>query len=61
VWTEVFTAIALLLVIEGLLPFISPAAFREGLKAAINRSDQTLRIVGLSSMIVGALLISFLH
>lgn len=60
-WTEFLTAVALVLVIEGLFPLISPQAFRDSLRAIIGRNDQTLRIVGLSSMIAGALLISFIR
>ncbi|MEE9336331.1 MAG: DUF2065 domain-containing protein [Granulosicoccaceae bacterium] len=60
-WAELLTAIALVLVIEGLFPLISPRAFRDSLRVIIDRNDQTLRIVGLSSMIAGALLISFIR
>jgi len=60
-WTEILTAVALVLVIEGIFPLISPKAFRESMRAITERDDQTLRIVGLSSMIAGALLISFIR
>jgi len=60
-WAEILTAVALVLVIEGIFPLLAPQAFRESMRAIIARNDQTLRIVGLSSMIAGALLISFIR
>jgi len=55
------TAVALVLVIEGLLPFLSPDTFRSAMRAVLSRNDNTLRIVGLSSMIVGVLLLTIVR
>ena len=46
-------ALGLMLVIEGLLPFLSPDAWRKVFERAIQLSDGQIRFVGLSSMIVG--------
>ncbi len=46
-------ALALMLVIEGLLPFLSPAMWRKVFERAIQLSDGQIRFVGLSSMIAG--------
>jgi len=46
-------ALALMLVIEGVLPFLSPGAWRKVFERAIQLSDGQIRFVGLSSMIVG--------
>ncbi len=46
-------ALALMLVIEGALPFLSPDAWRKVFERAIQLSDGQIRFVGLSSMIVG--------
>ena len=46
-------ALALVLVIEGVLPFLSPGAWRKVFERAIQLSDGQIRFVGLSSMIVG--------
>ena len=48
-------ALALMLVIEGVLPFISPGAWRKVFERAVQLSDGQIRFVGLSSMIVGLL------
>jgi len=46
-------ALALMLVIEGVLPFLSPGAWRKVFERAIQLSDGQIRFVGLSSMIIG--------
>jgi uncharacterized protein len=47
----------LMLVFEGLLPFIAPQAWRETFKRMIQLKDGQLRFVGLLSIIGGLLLI----
>jgi uncharacterized protein YjeT (DUF2065 family) len=54
-WQELLTALALLLVIEGLLPFASPSSFRDMLRMASQMDDKALRYSGLFSMIAGLL------
>lgn len=50
-------ALALMLVIEGLLPFISPGAWRQVFARMLAMSDGQIRFVGLSSIIAGLLLL----
>ena len=50
-------AVALMLVFEGLLPFLSPATWREVFERAMRLSDGQIRFLGLSSMLVGLLLL----
>jgi uncharacterized protein YjeT (DUF2065 family) len=50
-------ALALMLVIEGLLPFLSPTMWREVFSRAVRMSDGQIRFIGLSSMLVGLLLL----
>ncbi|NQV87241.1 MAG: DUF2065 domain-containing protein [Woeseiaceae bacterium] len=51
--TEIFTALALVLIIEGMLPFMSPRRYRE-LVAEIGRlRDNQIRTIGLAVMIIG--------
>ncbi len=55
-------AVALMLVIEGLLPFLSPKSWRDFFARAMQMSDGQIRFIGLSSMLVGLLLLLvFLH
>jgi len=60
-WTEIFTALALVLVIEGLLPFINPDAFRSAMQSILSRDNNTMRIIGLSSMIAGVLILTIVR
>ncbi|CAG1019363.1 hypothetical protein BURC_04239 [Burkholderiaceae bacterium] len=53
-WDLLIGALALMLVIEGLLPFFSPGAWRRVFERAIRMSDGQLRFIGLSSMLAGA-------
>ncbi len=48
-----WSALALMLVIEGVLPFFSPVAWRKLFERAIQLSDGQIRFIGLSSMIAG--------
>lgn len=50
-------AFALMLVFEGLMPFVAPAAWRETFARLIRFSDGQIRFVGLTSMLVGLVLL----
>ena len=53
-------ALALMLVIEGLLPFLSPGTWRQVFERAIQMSDGQIRFIGLTSMLAGiAMLVVF--
>ena len=52
-------ALALVLVLEGLLPFFSPQLWRKVFERATQMSDGQLRFLGLSCMISGLLLLLF--
>jgi uncharacterized protein YjeT (DUF2065 family) len=52
-WHELGVGLALVLVIEGILPFLSPRLMRETLKTALSMSDGGLRLLGLTSMLAG--------
>ena len=46
-WQDIFTAFALYLIIEGMIPFISPANFRKTVARIAELGDNNLRIAGL--------------
>jgi hypothetical protein len=50
---DFFAALCLVLVIEGLIPFIAPKVWRETMNRAANLNDGQLRMVGLLSIAVG--------
>jgi uncharacterized protein YjeT (DUF2065 family) len=53
----VFAALALMLVIEGILPFTAPTLWRETFRKLIEMSDGQIRFAGLTSMMVGLVLL----
>ena len=55
--TVLLTALALMLVIEGLLPFLMPALWRETFRKLTEMSDGQIRFIGLTSMLAGLLLL----
>jgi len=59
-WDILLAAVALMLVVEGLLPFLSPQSWRSVFERATRMSDGQIRFLGLSSMIAGlAMLLLF--
>ena len=58
---SLLTALALMLVIEGLLPFLAPGAWRETFRRLIGMHDGQLRFIGITSMLAGLLLLYFIR
>ena len=56
-WQDLLTALALMLVIEGILPFIGPGRFRNMLRIASAMDDKSLRNVGFFTMLAGLVLL----
>jgi uncharacterized protein YjeT (DUF2065 family) len=56
-WSDLLNAIALVLIIEGLLPFISPSALKRTYESIQKMPDSTLRTVGFACVVVGAVLL----
>lgn len=56
-WRDLAPALALMLVLEGILPFVNPAALKRALAAMSEASDGALRLTGLASMVLGLLLL----
>jgi len=50
-------ALALMLVIEGLLPFLNPTLWRQVFLRVLAMTDGQIRFIGLSSMLMGLLLL----
>lgn len=56
-WTDILTAVALLLVIEGMLPFVGPGRYKQLVAQIAGLSDNQLRTFGLTAMVAGLLLL----
>jgi uncharacterized protein YjeT (DUF2065 family) len=57
----VFLAIGLVFVIEGILPFLSPHSWRQMMNQMSKQNDRTIRLFGLVSMIIGLVIVYFIH
>jgi uncharacterized protein YjeT (DUF2065 family) len=55
--TTLLMAFALMLVIEGLLPFLAPSLWRDTFRRIIQMSDGQIRFLGLTSMLAGLILL----
>ena len=60
-WHDVAVALALVLVIEGIVPFLSPRGMREMLLEMAKLDDRSIRLAGFISMVSGAVLIGILN
>lgn len=57
-WSDLLAAVALLLVFEGLLPFLNPAGWRRMFSLLARSSDGELRVGGAVCMVLGLLLLT---
>jgi hypothetical protein len=59
--STLMAAFALMLVLEGLLPFLAPAAWRETFRRVTEFKDGQIRFFGLASMLLGLLLLALVN
>jgi uncharacterized protein YjeT (DUF2065 family) len=58
-WTEILTVLALVLIIEGMVPFVGPGRYRQIVAQIAGLSDNRLRTTGFIVMTAGLLLLFF--
>jgi hypothetical protein len=56
-WVDLLVALSLVFVLEGMLPFLNPESARKLFSAMANLDDQTLRFGGLTSMLLGVVML----
>lgn len=56
-WETFLNAVALMLILEGMLPFLSPQTWREAFRRLAEINDNQIRFVGLTSMLVGLMVL----
>jgi uncharacterized protein YjeT (DUF2065 family) len=56
-WQDLWAALALMLVIEGILPFANPRGFRKMMQMVGEMDDKALRNGGLFTMLAGLVLL----
>ncbi len=59
-WNEILIAIALMLVLEGLLPILSPKSFKKMMSDVAKMNESQLRWTGFISMFIGTAMIYWL-
>jgi len=52
-WEDLFRAMALMMIIEGMMPFLSPGLMRDAMSRMLAMDNRALRIAGLFSMLFG--------
>lgn len=60
IWLDIARALALVMVIEGIGPFVAPSRWRETMTRMGALDDKVLRVVGLMSMLGGLLVLQLL-
>lgn len=60
-WSDLLAAVALYLVLEGILPFLNPQAMKRVMSSLANFADGHLRLWGLVSMCAGVALLYFVR
>jgi uncharacterized protein YjeT (DUF2065 family) len=56
-----FIGVALVLVFEGILPFLSPRLWRRAMQHMLMQDDRALHVMGLVSMLAGVILLYLVH
>jgi len=56
-WTQLLTALALVFILEGIMPFVNPRGLRRLFQVASRLDDTTLRFIGVSSMLLGVIIL----
>lgn len=60
-WQDLLAALALVLVIEGIIPFINPGVMRKIMRTMSEMDNRSLRTSGLVSMVLGVVMLYLVH
>ena len=60
-WGDLLAAFALVMIIEGIIPFISPQGYKNTMQQLTAMPETTLRSIGLGLMLVGAVSLYFVR
>lgn len=60
-WRDLGAALALVLVLEGIMPFLNPGAVRRALALMAQTSDAVLRATGAASMLLGVVVLYLIN
>ena len=60
-WEDFLAALTLVLVIEGILPFVNPQGYKRTMMQMLQIPDKSLRLIGLGSMLTGVIFLYFIR
>lgn len=60
-WHELLVATCLMLVLEGIMPFVAPQRWRKLIEYAARTDDRSMRMMGLACMLVGVVLLYLIN
>jgi len=60
-WHEMLVAACLMLVLEGIMPFVAPQRWRKLIEYAARTDDRSMRMMGLACMLVGVVLLYLIN
>jgi uncharacterized protein len=60
-WGDLGQAFCLMLVLEGIIPFLAPGRWRNMASLLAQINDRNMRIMGLASMLLGAGALYFIN
>jgi len=60
-WGDLLTALALVMIIEGIIPFISPRGYKNTMQQLTAMPESTLRSIGFGLMLVGVVFLYFVR
>jgi len=60
-WQDLWSALALVLVIEGIMPFVAPDKYKDALASIQGMKPNQLRMIGGASMVAGLLLLTLIR
>lgn len=56
-WNDLLAAFALVLILEGILPFLAPSKLKEVYQSVMEMPEKSLRLMGFGSMVAGLILL----
>ena len=56
-WQQLLIALALVLIIEGIMPFLSPQGMKQLMRTMSEMDDSSIRVTGFVSMLLGLILL----
>lgn len=61
VWQQLAVVVAMVFILEGMIPFISPGRWRNMVKVMAELDNRAMRTIGLVSMLLGLALLYLVH